>query len=128
GRRRGAWVPLAAGLALLGMLGSDPHADLGAHLWGFLVGIGLGAGTALAFVTPPGRATQLALGIMATAMVAGCWWLALRAWSGPAAQTPGSALRGTRWSPTSMPRSRYFSSVRSVTRPSRMRFGITVCM
>src|SRR5262249_24176648 len=69
GRRRGAWVPLAAGLALLGMLGSDPHADLGAHLWGFLVGIGLGAGTALAFVTPPGRATQLALGIMATAMV-----------------------------------------------------------
>jgi membrane associated rhomboid family serine protease len=79
GRRRGAWVPLAAGLALLGMLGSDPQADLGAHLWGFLVGIALGAGTALAFVTPPGRATQLGLGILATAVVAASWWLALRA-------------------------------------------------
>jgi membrane associated rhomboid family serine protease len=79
GRRRGAWVPLAAGLALLGMLGSDPQADLGAHLWGFLVGIVLGAGTGLAFVTPPGRAAQLALGIVATAVVAGGWWLALRA-------------------------------------------------
>ena len=79
GRRRGAWIPLAAGLALLGMLGSDPQADLGAHLWGFLVGVVLGAGVGLAFVTPPARAVQLAFGVTATAVVAGCWWLALRA-------------------------------------------------
>src|SRR4029450_7514549 len=44
-------------------------------------------------------------------------------------QTPGSAERGgARGSPKRMARSRYFGSVRSVTRPSRIRFGITVCM
>jgi membrane associated rhomboid family serine protease len=41
-RRKKAWIPLAGGLALLGFLGSGPHSDLTAHLFGFMAGIGLG--------------------------------------------------------------------------------------
>jgi rhomboid protease GluP len=78
-RRRRAWVPLAAGLALLGMLGANPQTDLGAHLWGFVVGVALGAGAGLALSAPPGRITQGVLGAATMVAVAGCWWLALRA-------------------------------------------------
>jgi membrane associated rhomboid family serine protease len=42
GRRKKAWVPLAAGLALLAFLGSGKHTDVTAHLFGFMAGIGLG--------------------------------------------------------------------------------------
>ncbi|MGH7804025.1 MAG: rhomboid family intramembrane serine protease, partial [Candidatus Binatia bacterium] len=41
GRRRG-WIPLAAGLALLGLLGTSERADLRAHLFGFVAGIAAG--------------------------------------------------------------------------------------
>jgi membrane associated rhomboid family serine protease len=78
-RRRRAWVPLAAGLALLGMLGADPQTDLGAHLWGFVAGVALGAGAGLALSAPPGRAAQGVLAAATLAAVAGSWWLALRA-------------------------------------------------
>ncbi len=78
-RGRGAWVPLAAGLALLGMLGADPQTDLGAHFWGFAVGVALGVGAGLALPVPPGRGTQGVLAAATMAAVAGCWWLALRA-------------------------------------------------
>jgi rhomboid protease GluP len=37
------WVPLAGGVALLGLLGTSPHADLAAHLWGFVSGLILGS-------------------------------------------------------------------------------------
>jgi membrane associated rhomboid family serine protease len=37
-----AWIPLAGGLALLGLLGTGVRADLMAHLFGFLVGLVLG--------------------------------------------------------------------------------------
>lgn len=37
-----ALVPVAAGLGLLAMLGAGPETDLGAHLFGFLSGLGLG--------------------------------------------------------------------------------------
>jgi len=40
--RMKAWLPLAGGLALLGFLGADKRADLTAHLFGFIAGIGLG--------------------------------------------------------------------------------------
>ena len=42
GQRMKAWLPLAGGLALLGLLGSSKHSDLTAHLFGFLAGIFLG--------------------------------------------------------------------------------------
>ena len=42
GQKIKAWVPLAGGLALLGLLGTGARADLMAHLFGFLAGIVLG--------------------------------------------------------------------------------------
>ena len=37
-----SWLPLLAGVALLGFLGTSPEADLRGHLWGFVAGLGLG--------------------------------------------------------------------------------------
>ena len=79
-RRRGrAWLPLAAGLALLGMLGSDPRTDLGAHLCGFVVGVALGAIAGWAMASGPGRGVQRTLAVATAVAVAASWWLALRA-------------------------------------------------
>jgi rhomboid protease GluP len=77
GRGR-AWLPLAAGLALLGMLGSDPRTDLGAHLCGFVVGVVLGAITGRT-IGVPGRGVQRVLAVAAAIAVAASWWLALGA-------------------------------------------------
>jgi membrane associated rhomboid family serine protease len=49
GQRMKAWLPLAGGLALLGLLGSSKHSDLTAHLFGFIAGICLGLLYALYF-------------------------------------------------------------------------------
>jgi membrane associated rhomboid family serine protease len=78
GRGR-AWLPLAAGLALLGMLGSDPRSDLGAHLCGFVVGVVLGAITGWTMSGVPEHGVQRAFAVAAAAVVAASWWLALRA-------------------------------------------------
>lgn len=43
GQKIKAFLPLSGGLALLGFLGSGAHADLMAHLFGFLAGIFLGS-------------------------------------------------------------------------------------
>jgi membrane associated rhomboid family serine protease len=76
GRGR-AWLPLAAGLALLGMLGADPHTDLGAHLCGFVVGVALGALCGWTLPVVPGRGVQRVLATAALAVVVVSWWLAL---------------------------------------------------
>jgi len=74
GRR--PWIPLAAGLALLALLGTSERADLLAHATGFFVGLPLGAMTA---GTPrPGRLVQAALAAASVLLVAVSWWLALR--------------------------------------------------
>lgn len=74
GRR--PWIPLAAGLALLALLGTSERADLLAHATGFVVGVPLGAMTA---GTPrPGRLAQAALAAASVLLVAVSWWLALR--------------------------------------------------
>jgi len=78
-RRRGAWLPVAGSLALLAMLGSDPEADIVAHLFGLLVGGALGVAAALLVARPPGRLAQWALAFGALAAVAGSWLVALRA-------------------------------------------------
>jgi membrane associated rhomboid family serine protease len=78
-RRGRAWLPLAAGLALLGMVGSDPRSDLGAHLCGFAVGVGLGALCGWRLVQVPGRGAQRALAGGALVAVVASWWLALHA-------------------------------------------------
>ncbi len=83
-RRRGArgkhvWVPIAAGLALLAMLGTaGERVDLLGHLFGFLVGGVLGVVVAIVAPRRPGARVQWALGVAAIAVVALSWMLALR--------------------------------------------------
>ncbi len=50
--RAAAWAPLTSGLALLGLLGSGPHSDLGAHFFGFGVGISMGLVYAIFVLRP----------------------------------------------------------------------------
>ncbi|MFQ5657245.1 MAG: rhomboid family intramembrane serine protease [Candidatus Methylomirabilales bacterium] len=84
-RRRGrgapwrrAWVPVAAGLALLAMLGTGPRVDLLAHLFGLLVGGLLGVVVAFAVPRPPGPRVQWILGGAALVVIFYSWVLALR--------------------------------------------------
>jgi rhomboid protease GluP len=74
---RPAWIPIAGSLALLAMLGTDLRADLGAHAFGLVCGVGLGLAAAAVLPRPPGTATQWTLAVAAAAMVAGSWMLAL---------------------------------------------------
>ena len=77
-RGRQAWVPLAAGVALLVMLGTaGERVDLLAHLFGFLVGGVLGIIAALFVVRPPEVRVQWMLGIASFAVVILSWIVAL---------------------------------------------------
>lgn len=93
-RRRGArgrrsWAPVAAALALLAMLGTaGERVDLGAHLFGLLMGGVLGSLVALALSRPPGALVQWSLATASLAALLLCWALALPAWDG------GTALPG----------------------------------
>jgi membrane associated rhomboid family serine protease len=77
--------PLAGGLALLGSLGAGgENTDLGAHGFGFLAGVLLGAATSYVMLrrsesTRPSTALQLVLGMLAALAVGGSWALALHA-------------------------------------------------
>ena len=78
-RRGRAWLPVAAALALLAMLGAGgPRVDVLAHLFGFILG-GL-LGVLFAFIVPdrPGRGAQWTCGCVALAAIVYCWTLALR--------------------------------------------------
>jgi rhomboid protease GluP len=72
---RKAWVVVAAGLALLALLGTGPHADLLAHAFGLLLGGILGLLTAFALRRPPSAWIQWPLAILAGAAVLGAWWV-----------------------------------------------------
>lgn len=70
------WMPLAGGLALLGILGTAPQADLMAHLSGFVSGLALGgAGVQISgrlpYVVPAW--IQWVSAVAACALVAACW-------------------------------------------------------
>lgn len=72
-------APLVGGLALLGALGASPRADLGAHLFGFLAGAGIGVGAGVALRGKPASHRswlQVLLGTVAAALVLGAWQLA----------------------------------------------------
>jgi membrane associated rhomboid family serine protease len=76
GRRpaaRQGWIVVAASLALLALLGTSPDADLLAHLFGLLVGGGLGLAAATARRWPLYPLTQWALAVVAMAFVIGAW-------------------------------------------------------
>jgi rhomboid protease GluP len=77
--RRRAWVPVAAALALLAMLGSGGESvDVLAHLFGFLFGGVLGLIFAFVAPSPPGRLVQWGCASAAFAVLISCWLLALR--------------------------------------------------
>lgn len=77
-RGRYVWVPLAAGLALLAMLGTTgERVDLWAHLFGFAVGSALGLAVALTVTVRPGARVQWAFGLAALALVVLSWVAAL---------------------------------------------------
>jgi membrane associated rhomboid family serine protease len=71
-----SWVVIAASLALLALLGTGPHADVLAHLFGFLVGGGLGLMAALTIRWSLPAPVQWLLVAAAGAAVVGAWRLA----------------------------------------------------
>jgi len=74
-----AWLPVAAALALLGMLGSSgPRVDIWAHLFGLLVGAVLGILIGLVPPRAPGLRIQWACGTAAAAVIIYCWLVAFR--------------------------------------------------
>jgi membrane associated rhomboid family serine protease len=87
-RGRRAFVPVAAGLGLLAMLGTaGERVDLWAHAFGLLAGVVLGVGAGGAWSRPPGRLCQVLAGGLAVAAPVGCWILAL-AGDPPTGPTP----------------------------------------
>jgi membrane associated rhomboid family serine protease len=70
--RRAAWIPLGAGLALLGYLGTSRRADLAGHLCGFAAGVlcGLAASRLPRLRSGAGQA---ALGLLAALVPVAAW-------------------------------------------------------
>jgi rhomboid protease GluP len=76
--RRRAWLPVAAALALLAILGTGgQRVDILAHLFGFLLGGVLGILFAFVAPDPPGQGVQWLCGCTVLALVVYCWTLAL---------------------------------------------------
>ena len=73
GQSTSALLPLGGGLALLGLLGSAAHSDVTAHLFGFLSGIGLGAGWAALTEKRPAEKYQILGACLAAALVLLAW-------------------------------------------------------
>ncbi len=73
-RGRQLWVPLAAALALLAMLGSaGERVDLGAHLFGLSFGLAFGGLAALASARIPGARVQWASAVGVAGVIVSCW-------------------------------------------------------
>ena len=73
--RRRAWITLATGAALLGLLGTGARADLLAHLFGFAAGVA--EGLVVRRISPPRRSIlQPAVALLAVAPIAFAWWRA----------------------------------------------------
>ena len=77
--KRRAWIPIAAALALLAMLGSGgERVDVWAHLFGLLLGGASGIVIGFAAPNPPAPRIQWACGSAALALLIYGWILALR--------------------------------------------------
>jgi rhomboid protease GluP len=79
GKKRRA-LPVAAALALLALLGTEgKNTDLGAHLFGFVFGIGLGFGAEYLVERygRPGRRLNALLALASATVVGAAWWAAL---------------------------------------------------
>jgi len=78
-RGRRVWIPVAAALGLLAMLGTaGERVDLWAHLWGLAVGAALGLPVGFRSTHPAGVGAQAMAGVATVAAVIGAWTLALR--------------------------------------------------
>jgi membrane associated rhomboid family serine protease len=82
--RRRPWVPFAAGLALLGFLGTGEHVDYAAHFFGFQFGIGLGLGAGIGLDAPPSPRVQRWFIVLSIVVVAASWLLAMHSLAVPA--------------------------------------------
>lgn len=72
--RSGSWLlPLGAALGLLAVLGSDAQTDLGAHLFGCLCGLVLGALYAIRFPKPLDEGPQMLFLLTTLALLVGAW-------------------------------------------------------
>jgi rhomboid protease GluP len=70
------WVPIAAGLALVAMLGTGDRSDVWAHLFGFLSGGFLGIPASLAWAKPASTPVQIGALALSGALVLYSWRLA----------------------------------------------------
>jgi membrane associated rhomboid family serine protease len=73
GKRLQALLPLGAGLALLGLLGSSAHTDVTAHLFGFLVGTATGILFGLFLEGRPGKTVQAACALLTGTISVASW-------------------------------------------------------
>lgn len=74
-------LPLAGAFGLLAMIGaSGEHTDLGAHLFGLLVGVGLGAGCAVLLrrYGRPGKGYNLLFGLLPALTMVAAWMVAMQ--------------------------------------------------
>lgn len=71
-----SWVALAAAVALLGVLGTSPRADLTGHVFGFVAGTLLGLPVAWRRLYP-GKTGQRACAVAALVLVVAAWLLAV---------------------------------------------------
>ena len=71
----GWWLPLAAAIAVLALLGSGEQTDVMAHATGLVAGALLGAPAGL-LRRAPGWAAQIAWGAAGFALIVGTWWVA----------------------------------------------------
>jgi membrane associated rhomboid family serine protease len=74
------FIPVAAGVALLAILGTEgKNTDLGAHLFGF--GTGVLLGMAVEFLVErygrPGGSVNFLLAVLSMSTVVGAWWAAM---------------------------------------------------
>ncbi|MGV3518083.1 rhomboid family intramembrane serine protease [Luteitalea sp.] len=79
GIRGYSWLPLAAGLGLIVMIGSGERADLVAHLAGLGAGVVAGWLVAATGVRVPGTVGQVGLAALTLGVIAASWLLAFRA-------------------------------------------------
>ena len=78
--RRRWFIPVAAGLALLAILGTEgKNTDLGAHLFGFCAGVlcGVGAEFLMGKYGRPKELLNFLLAVLSGVVVVGAWWVAI---------------------------------------------------
>lgn len=78
--RRRWFIPIAAGLALLAILGTEgENTDLGAHLFGFCFGLffGTAAESMIGKYGRPGGVMNFLLAVLSAGVVVAAWWWAI---------------------------------------------------